>query len=64
MAKNAKRTEKPRVGARARLGAMSPAGLFGALLGGLPPQVRLAAREQQRPTPFVPPKSKQGRRGR
>jgi hypothetical protein len=62
MAKNAKRTEKPPT--RARLGAMSPAGLFGAMLGGLPAQVRLAAREQQqRPTPFVP-KGKRGRRGR
>jgi hypothetical protein len=56
MAKKAKPMAKP------RLGAMSPAGLFGALLGGLPAQVRLAAREQQqRPPAFVPPKKKRGR---
>jgi hypothetical protein len=55
MAKNAKRVAKPRVGA---------AGLFGALLGGLPAQVRLAAREQQQRPPAFVPKGKRGRRGR
>jgi hypothetical protein len=33
------------------------------LLGGMPGQVRLASREQQRPAPFVP-NAKRGRRGR
>jgi hypothetical protein len=57
MAKNAKRGEKAPAPAR-RVGL----GLFGALLG-MPAQVRLAAREQQRPPAFVPPKGKRGRRG-
>jgi hypothetical protein len=55
-----KAKEKPQVGKDSRdsLGV----GLFGAMLG-MPAQVRLAAREQQRPAPFVP-KGKRGRRGR
>lgn len=53
-----KAKEKPQVGKDSRdsLGV----GLFGAMLG-MPAQVRLAAREQQRPPAFVPPKKKRGR---
>jgi hypothetical protein len=48
-----------------RLGKTMLTGGIGMMLGipGLPAQVRLVAREQQRPTPFVP-KGKRGRRGR
>jgi hypothetical protein len=62
MPKNAKRVAKPP--AKPRVGAMSPAGLFSAMLGGLPAQVRLAAREQQQRPPAFVPKGKRGRRGR
>jgi len=49
-----------------RLGKTSRALIAGALptmLGlGLPPQIRLSSQEQQqRPTPFVPPKKRRGR---
>jgi hypothetical protein len=46
---------------QAKLARVIAPGL-GMLLGGLPAQVRLSAREQQRPKPFVPRRGK--RRGR
>ena len=61
MAKKAKapvlRRDNPTKAAQAA--ALLPA-MFG-LIPGLPAQIRDAAREQQRPVPFIPPKKRRGR---
>jgi hypothetical protein len=46
---------------RAALGLLPAATMLGPTMLGLPAQIRLAAREQQRPPAFVPPKKRRGR---